>query len=125
MEASNTINSFAQVNYTANDQVSPYDGKFRYGTNFGYYPDWLDLQTADVVVGNGTLPGIGIDAIRGSLPQHFLEAWNYEIRVDFYDHYKSLGANDHLVFVGYPKEEDKDPVEYCAGEKSELIFKNM
>ncbi len=118
-------NSFAQVNYTANDQVSPYDGKFRYGTNFGYYPGWLDLQTADVVVGNGTLPGIGIDAIRGSLPQHFLEAWNYEIRVDFYDHYKSLGANDHLVFVGYPKEEDKDPVEYCAGEKSELIFKNM
>ena len=115
---------FGQVNYTALDQVKPNAGKFRYGTNFGVYAGWLDLQTADVVVGNGTLPGIGIDAIRGSLPHFFLEEWNYEIRKDWYAHYESLGANDHLVFVGYPSEEARDPIEYCTGFQSEL-FENL
>ncbi len=112
---------FGQVNYTALDQVKPNAGKFRYGINFGVYAGWLDLQTADVVVGNGTLPGIGIDAIRGSLPHFFLEEWNYEIRKDWYAHYESLGANDHLVFVGYPSEEARDTKEYCSGFQSELF----
>ena len=114
----------AQVNYTALDRVNSYNEKFRYGTNFGVYPGWIDLQTADVVVGNGTLPGIGIDAIRGSLPHFFLEEWNYEIRKDWYAHYQSLGANNHLVFVGYPSEVARDPEEYCTGSHSEL-FKNL
>ena len=118
------VSAIAQVNFTALDNVNQFNGKFRYGTNFGVYPGWIDLQTADVVVGNGTLPGIGIDAIRGSLPHHFLEQWNYEIRKDWYAHYQSLGANNHLTFVGYPAEAQRDQEEYCDGEPSEL-FANM
>jgi len=31
---------FAQVNFTANDQVTPYSGLFRPGINFDYYPPY-------------------------------------------------------------------------------------
>ena len=34
----------AQVDYTANDMVVPYDGYFGFGTNLGYYPGWTDEQ---------------------------------------------------------------------------------
>ncbi len=92
----------AQVNYTANDQVLPYPGRFRYGANLNFYPGWTDLLVADIAMGKAPLPGIGVDAFRGSLPEEFLETWGYGIRVDYFEYYESLGAADELVFVGYP-----------------------
>ena len=115
----------SQVNYTANDQVTPYNGDFRYGANFNYYPPWIDTEIADIAIGNGTLPGIGLNVIRGSLAEEFLEFWGYDIRQAYYQHYESLGANDHLVFaIGPIVPEHKDQTEYCPGSPSEL-FANL
>lgn len=115
----------AQVNYTADDQVTPFDGDFRYGANFNYYPPWIDTEIADISVGNGTLPGIGLNVIRGSLAEEFLEVWGYDIRQAYYEHYESLGANDHLVFaIGPIVPAHRDNNEYCSGSQSEL-FANL
>ncbi|MEZ4960663.1 MAG: T9SS type A sorting domain-containing protein [Saprospiraceae bacterium] len=114
----------AQVNFTANDQVFPYMGKFRYGANLQYYPGWTDLLIADIAMGKPSLPGIGVDAFRGSLTEEFLENWGYGIRVDYYEYYESLGAGDELVIAGYPGPVHRSTEFFCAGQSSEL-FANL
>ncbi|MCC6726796.1 MAG: T9SS type A sorting domain-containing protein [Saprospiraceae bacterium] len=118
--------AIAQPSFTANDQVTPYAGPFAYGANLNYYPGWTDLTVADISFGKPSqgLPGIGLNAFRGSLPEHFLEAWSYDIRVDYYEYYESLGASDQLVFIGYPTDAHRDHTEYCPGTQSTL-FANL
>ena len=114
----------SQPNYTANEQVTPYNQPFRYGANLGNYPPWTNQQVADVAVGTGTLPGIGVNAFRGSLPEHFLETWGYNIRLPDYQHYQSVGAMENLAFIGYPSEAHRDQGTYCDTLQSAL-FANM
>ncbi|MEM9887141.1 MAG: T9SS type A sorting domain-containing protein [Bacteroidota bacterium] len=116
----------AQVNYTANDRVTPYEGFFGYGTNVGYYPNWTQLELADITIGNEAqgIEGVGINSMRPALFEHFMEEWGYELRVKTFEHYKKLGAKDNVVFVGYPSEKHRDPTWYCDSHQSEL-FKNM
>jgi len=46
----------AQINFTANDQVPDYSGKFRFGVNPGYHgSDWRDDDLADIAAGNSNL----------------------------------------------------------------------
>lgn len=118
--------AIAQPSFTANEVVMPYANSFGYGANLNYYPGWTDLQVADIAFGKPAqgLPGIGLNAFRGSLPEHFLEAWSYDIRVDYYEYYESLGASDQLVFIGYPSEAHRDHTEYCLGTESTL-FANL
>ncbi|MBI1227557.1 MAG: T9SS type A sorting domain-containing protein [Bacteroidetes bacterium] len=118
--------ALSQPSFTANEQVIPYAGPFAYGANLNYYPGWDDLKVADISFGNTSLglPGIGLDAFRGSLPEHFLEAWGYDIRVSYYQYYQSLGADNHLVFIGYPTEDHRDHTQYCPGTESAL-FANL
>ena len=115
----------AQPNFTANDQVPPYAGPFGYGANLNYYPPWNDLEVADIAFGKPSIgaPGIGLKGFRGSLPEHFLNAWGYDIRVSYFEHYASLGAGEHLVFIGYPEEAHRDPTQYCPGIQSKLFDK--
>lgn len=119
-------NTFAQVNYTAHDTIPEFQGRFRYGANMGAYWYWTDQDLADIAAGNPELgiEGIGIDALRPLLSEWFLEFWGYDIRVDAFNHYKKLGVEDNVVFVGYPSEEHRDPTEHCPGVRSEL-FANM
>lgn len=116
----------AQVDYTANDMVVPYDGYFGFGTNLGYYPGWTDEQLADIAIGNPEFAsdGVGINTLRASLPEHFLEQWGYDIRVNTFDHYGQLGATENVVFIGSPSDAHRDPVQYCPGTPSES-FANL
>lgn len=118
--------TFAQVRYTANDQVKPYTGQFGYGTNVGYYPNWSAEDLGDISMGNPDLgvPGAGITTMRPALYEWFMEDWGYELRLRTFEHYKALGAKDNVVFIGYPSEQHRDPTNYCAGKQSEL-FANM
>ncbi len=117
---------FAQVNYTANDQITPYNQSFRYGSNLGNYPPWTNAEVGNIAAGNDDLniQGIGVQSFRNSLPEHFLETWGYDIRQADFEHWEGLGMEDHLTIIGFPSEDHRDDTQYCAGFQSEL-FANM
>lgn len=117
---------FPQVNYTANDTITTYQGRFRYGANMGVYYPWRDENLADIAVGNPELgvKGVGIDALRPLLSEWFLDYWGYDIRLDAFQHYDKLGIRDNVVFVGYPAEKHRDQTHYCEHGPSEL-FANL
>ncbi len=117
----------AQINFTANDQVPEYTGKFRFGINPGYHgSDWGDDQLADIAAGNSSLgiDGAGVEAFRATLPEEFLEQWGYDVEVDDFQHYESVGMADHVTFIGYPSDAHRDPTSHCPNHQSEL-FANM
>lgn len=118
-----------QVSFTANDVVTPYDKHFRYGANMGYYPPWQDYQLAEIAAGDSRLklPGIGVNALRPALFEHFFEQWGYEARRLAFDRYAALGMTENVGFIGYPSEQHRDKTNYCperAGWES-AIFKNL
>jgi hypothetical protein len=120
------LRAAAQPAFTANDQVMPYTQPFRYGANLGNYPPWTNQQLANVIAGNAAqnLPGVGVNAFRGALPEHFLETWGYNIRLPDYQHFNSLGVKENLAFTGYPGEAHRDPAVFCDTVRSAL-FENM
>ncbi len=113
-------------NFTANDIVPPYDGGYHFGANLGAYYFWTDQQLADIAAGNPALnvPGAGVTSLRLSLPEGFVDYWGYDIRLDAFQHYESLGIDDNVVFVGFPAEQHRDPTEPCPGVRSEM-FANL
>lgn len=116
----------AQVNYTANDQVTPYNGPFGFGANMGWYNGWTDDQLADIAVGNSSLglEGIGVNSLRPLLPEYFLEEWGYEIRTSTFQHYSNLGASENVAIIGYSSEIHREPTQFCPGAPAET-FANL
>lgn len=114
----------AQIDFTANDQVPAYNGTFRLGVNPGYHgSDWGDEDLADIAVGNSNLgiDGAGVQAFRATLPEYFLEQWGYDVEVDDFQHYQSVGLKDHVAFIGYPTDDHRESTFYCPGHQSELF----
>src|SRR5437763_12115977 len=94
--------SFCQVSYTANDfsHLTPYTAYFQYGTNMGYYgPSWNDQALADISAGNASknIKGAGCKTLRLFLPEDFLETWGYDIRLDAFNYYSTLGINENVI----------------------------
>lgn len=120
------VNSHAQINFSANEVVPPYDGKFRYGSNLGNYPPWSNEELADISAGNPALglEGIGVQSFRPALQEEFLEAWGYDIRQPDFQHWYNLNIRDNVAFIGYPSAAHRDPETYCGTEQSRL-FANM
>ncbi len=116
----------AQVNYTANDQVPPYEGHFRLGSNMGAYSNWDDVDLANIAGGNTALgqKGAGVRALRPALPEKFLEFWGYDIRATTFQHYTSIDLKDNTVFIGYPSEDHQDPSFHCSTVQSQ-VFDNL
>lgn len=117
----------AQINFTANDQVPEYNGTFRLGVNPGYHgPAWDDMDLANISGGNSALGlgGAGIEAFRASLPEHFLEQWGYEVQVPDFQHYLSVGLDEHVTFIGYPSNDHQDMTYHCPDYQSE-VFANL
>ena len=119
-------NLSAQIDFSANDIVPPYEATFGYGTNLGIYSGWNDIDLANIAAGNEDLniPGVGCNTMRPFLPEFFLEAWGYHIRLLEFQHYESLGMHDHTAFIGYPSNAHRDPNSYCPGVQSPL-FANL
>ena len=109
--------AFAQVNYTANDVIVPYEGYYHPGVNLGYYgPNWDDNQLADLSAGNETVgvPGVGIKSLRGSLPEGLGQTFTYDIWINKYNYNNAVGTTDNLLFLGFASDAHKDPVQYCS-----------
>ena len=110
----------AQINFTANDQVPDYNGKFRFGVNPGYHgSDWGDEDLANIAAGEA-----GVQSFRATLPEYFLEQWGYDVEVDDFQFYESVGMDDHVSFIGYPSDDHRETTFHCPGHQSEL-FSNM
>lgn len=116
----------AQINFTANDQVPSFDGAFGFGVNAGSNAGWDDEAEADIASGNPALgiAGAGCNTKRTPLPEHFLEFWGYDIRLDEYQYFENLGMQDLTVFIGFPSDDHQDPNSYCPDHQSHL-FDNM
>ncbi|PHN02461.1 T9SS type A sorting domain-containing protein [Flavilitoribacter nigricans] len=117
---------FSQINFTANQEVRSYRGGFRTGVNFGYYQGWTDEQLAAISVGDPALgqPGAGINSLRLTLPDHFLEFYDYDIRKEAFEYYAHLGSDENVLFIGHPSDAHRDRTQHCPGEPSQA-FRNM
>ncbi len=115
-----------EIGYTANDQVIPYTGYFRPGSNLGYNPPYFDEDLADIAAGNPAngIQGAGVKSIRPSLPAHFLDTWGDSIKISTFQHYANLGLEENVCIVGFPSPDERDPADYCSGVQSEM-FANM
>jgi PKD repeat protein len=121
----NTSSNF-QVPFNANTVLTPYEGTFRPGTNFGYNPPWTDFSLADIAAGNPSLniKGVGVKASRPALPGWFVNEYGYEFNLPNYQHYDNLGLEENVLIIGFPAPEERDPAYYCDGVQSEM-FANM
>lgn len=120
---------FSQVNYTANNQVTPYAGAYRAGVNPGYYGgNWNNFDLTDLSAGNAALniKGAGVRAIRGTLPESLGLDWGYDSWVPMYEYYDALGVKDNTLVVGVAHPDHRDPVDYCPDDpvQSEM-FANL
>lgn len=118
--------TLAQINYTANDQVTPYDGIFRFGMNLGYYPDWPDYRLGSLSSGDveRNMMGVGANSGRPSLYEYILEDWGYDSRLYSYERWAEVGMTDHTVIVGRPAYSHRDHTKYCEPHESKL-FANL
>ncbi|MEM6965640.1 MAG: PKD domain-containing protein, partial [Bacteroidota bacterium] len=117
---------FAQVNYTAQDQVTTYTEPFLFGSNFGYNPPWQDEDLANIAAGNPALgiEGAGVKSSRPTLPGWFMEEYGFDFRLGTYQHYDDLGLKENVCIVGFPSDDQRDPTEHCPGIQSEM-FANL
>ena len=124
-----TTNLFAQVSYSANDQIPTYPGKFLAGVNPGYYGgNWTNFDLTDLCAGNAAIDikGAGVRAIRGTLPEHFGIVWDYNNWIPVYEYYSALGIKDNTLVVGVAHPDHRDPIDYCASDPTETtMFANL
>ncbi len=120
---------FAQSTTTANDKIIPYQGDFRYGVNMGYYAPWQDHQLAEIAVGDEKmdLPGVGVNAVRPALFEHFFDYWGYDVRKEAFDRYEALGMTENVGFIGYPSDDHRDKTIFCPDDEKQesAVFKNL
>ncbi len=120
----------AQVNYTANDIVIPYEGLFRPGTNLGFQDDsalYRDEDLASIAAGNPAegVIGVGAKAIRPSLPANFIDTWGLDLRLPTFGFYQELGLEELTCFVGFPAESQRDQRSYGGCGAQSTMFENL
>ncbi len=121
-----SLSLLAQPNFTANDQVVPYDGHFRPTVNLGEYTSFSEEELADLAAGNTDLGvrGVGAKALRPGLFEEFVQSEGYDSKLDEYEHFYQVGLRENTLIVGFPSEIHRDQEEYCEGKRSEM-FANM
>ncbi len=110
------VSLFAQVNYTANDQLNPYTGIFRPGVNPSFYPNWTSEQVADVAAGNALfgIPGVGVKTLRTAMSDDFVTQFGYDYLLPTYSYYGDLGLTDLTTIVGFPHPSHQESTVYCT-----------
>ncbi len=121
------FSAIAQVNYTANNQVTPYTGFFRPGINLGYFPPYNDTDLGNIAAGNPELgiSGIGARATRPGFSEWYTTYFGYDTHIPIFQHYETLGMTDLTCIIGFPADEHRDTKSYCSdGTRSEM-FSNL
>ncbi|MCC6725835.1 MAG: PKD domain-containing protein, partial [Saprospiraceae bacterium] len=126
--------SFAQVSYTANDQVQPYTLGFHPAANIGQYTAFSEGQLAVLAAGGmvtatpseagGQVLGAGVKSLRPGIFESYAEVAGYDASLPIFQKYAELGMSEHTVIVGFPSAAHQDPTQYCPGIQSTL-FANM
>ena len=121
-----TLTSAVLYGQTANETVPPWNADFGQGINFGWYAGWTDDDLARLSTGtrDGTVAGIGVNALRPGLFAHFLEEWGYDIREEAFATYTALGSTENVVIMGFPSPEQRGTEEWCPGRRTET-FRGM
>ena len=116
----------AQINYTANEKVTPYTGKFRMGINMGYYPGWDNRSLANIAAGNPALglKGIGARSNRTGMAEIILDYYGYGLVQPDIDHWNSVGMGEYTAILGGPSGLHQDYAEHCPG-KFSAMFANL
>ena len=114
----------AQVNYTAKDVVTPYDGHFRPACNLGSYTSFSSQNLADLAAGNSELGvrGVGVKALRPGMFDEFTTIKGYDDQLPVYDHHKygeyarNADRVKNVVYVPHPCMTDHALVGSCNQE---------
>ncbi|MBI5915597.1 MAG: PKD domain-containing protein [Bacteroidetes bacterium] len=121
----------AQVNFTANNTVTPYTQGFHPAANIGQYTAFTQEQLALLAAGGippsggaGGVLGAGIKSLRPGIFESYVEVAGYGALANTFQYYEELGMGEHTAIVGFPTPAHRDPVQYCPGIQSEL-FANM
>ena len=106
---------------TANEYVSPNTGPFGYGSNMrGQGNGWIDETVA------GIIQKAGGTTLRATLPDHFIETWGLNIRLEAFNHYTgTLGMKDIVCFIEGPSEAHRDKTVYPGSSESSKLFANL
>ena len=125
---------FAQVSFTANDQVQPYTLGFHPAANIGQYTAFSEEQlavwaaggmvTASTNSAGGPVLGAGVKSLRPGIFESYTEVAGYDASLPIFQKYAELGMSEHTVIVGFPSAAHQDPTQYCPGIQSTL-FANM
>ena len=121
-----TLNLVAQVNFTAKDGITPYTGQFRPGANLDYFPAWNTSQLGALAAGDPNLGvmGVGAKVVRPVMPESVLEIFGYDILIDEFEYWQTLGMSDFTATLTGPVDWHRDYTEYCPGTPSAL-FANL
>lgn len=113
-----TIVSAQKPNFTANEQVDPFNVPFGYGANPGYYDDnqgnpnnpGFDREGVSYDVALAQLAAkVGLNTTRPSLPCYFFLTYgnsttlgnnNFQIRKNEFEAYIPLGIKNQVAFIG-------------------------
>ncbi len=110
----NMTHLLAQVNYTADNTVPPYNGYFYYGTNGGWYWTWDDKSLADIAAGNRSknIKGLDSKTFRPPIPAWFVDYYSYNVRIAEFNYYRTLGVRDLTVILNSPADKEIDSTWY-------------
>jgi len=98
-----------QVNYTANDQVTPYTGRFLPGINMRYLPPWDNFDQADIVAGNPDegIKGVGARTSRPGLFDTVLDRFGVDVSRDDFRYFEDRGMTELTAIIGFPSDENR------------------
>ncbi|MDF2187162.1 T9SS type A sorting domain-containing protein [Paraflavitalea sp. CAU 1676] len=127
---------FAQVSFTADNVVPPYNGDFLYGTNGGWYWTWDGTSITDISVGNRSKNIVGIESrtFRPPIPADFVDYYGYDVSLAGFQYAQNLGVRDVTVILNGSVPGQRDNTFYgpdgkpAAGNtcnQSSWMFKNM
>lgn len=120
----------AQISFTAQTRIDPYNGHFRYGVNLGWYDaSWDDFTSSNIAAGNPSLniPGISSTTLRPKVYEQFTTQWGLNILTQRFQHYSGLGLAEHTLFVDLPvaaAHADNNFYQGCTESRSKL-YANM
>lgn len=128
--------SLAQISFTADNTLPPYNGYFYYGTNGGWYYTWDDRSLADIAAGNPfkNVKGLESKTFRPPLPAWFVDYYGYDVRLTEFAYYKTLGVRDLTAILNSPADKEIDSTQYDQDGKPvttnscnqySYMFKNM
>ncbi len=123
-----TVVSPAPTNpdFTANDSIPAFTGKFRPGTSWDFVPGWTDEQITNIAAGTPLegVPGVGVKALRTYIGESFFMQNGYDVKQGLFHHYENTDLKDNTFLLAFPSEQSRDPHYYCPDNQSNL-FNNL